>query len=231
MFRSQGKKVNEKKLSNIYSRHPCICISKGVEKDFRSTLSITNTTTIYNPIDQLQIMQSASDFDPDFDGYIIHVGSFKTQKAHEVLIRSYAKTQKTLPLLLLGEGALLESMKELVTSLDLDNHVHFLGFRKNPYPYIRKAKFMVLSSVFEGFGRVIAESLALGTPVISTDCPSGPSELLPPHNLVPVGDTDALAKKMDEAMVNASMYESVFDRELLPINIAQQYIEFMVSND
>ncbi|MEZ7501363.1 glycosyltransferase [Psychrobacter sp. Arc29] len=230
LFRSQGKKANDKRLSNIYSRHPCICISKGVEKDFRSTLGVTNTMTIYNPIDQRQIVQSASEFEPEFDSYIIHVGSFKTQKAHEVLIRSYAKTRKTLPLLLLGEGVLLESIKELVTSLGLDKHVHFLGFQKNPYPYIQKAQFMVLSSVFEGFGRVIAEALALGTPVISTDCPSGPSELLPPHNLVPVGDIDALAKKMNEAMEKADTYQSSFDRELLPINIAQQYIDFMRTN-
>jgi len=231
LFRSQGKKANEKRLSNIYSRHPCICISKGVEKDFQSTLGVTNTTTIYNPIDQIQIMQSASEFEPEFDSYIVHVGSFKTQKAHEVLLRSYAKTKKTVPLLLLGEGALLEQMKTLVISLGLDHHVYFLGFQKNPYPYIRKAKFMVLSSIFEGFGRVIAESLALGTPVISTDCPSGPSELLPSYNLVPVGDVDALAEKMDEAMVDASMYESAFDNELLPTNIAQQYIEFMATNN
>jgi len=231
LFRSQGKKANEKRLSNIYSRHPCICISKGVEKDFQSTLGVTNTTTIYNPIDQIQIIQSASEFEPEFDSYIIHVGSFKTQKAHEVLLRSYSKTKKTVPLLLLGEGALLEQMKTLVTSLGLDHHVHFLGFQRNPYPYIRKAKFMVLSSIFEGFGRVIAESLALGTPVISTDCPSGPSELIPSYNLVPVGDVDALAKKMDEAMVDASIYESPFDNKLLPMNIAQQYIEFIVSNN
>ncbi|WP_201588413.1 glycosyltransferase [Psychrobacter sp. Pi2-51] len=231
LFRSEGKKVGEKKLSNIYSRHPCICVSQGVEKDFQSTLAVTNTTTIYNPIDQIQIMESASEFKPEFDDYIIHVGSFKTQKAHEVLLKSYAKTSKTLPLLLLGEGALLESMKELTTSLGLDNNVHFLGFQKNPYPYIQKARFMVLSSVFKGFGRVIAESLALGTPVISTDCPSGPRELLPPYNLVSVGDIDALAKKMDEAMANADIYQSSFDDELLPIKIAQQYIAFMTKSD
>lgn len=230
LFKSRGKKISKKKIRNIYSKHPCVCVSQGVESDFQSTLTLNNTTTIYNPVDQRQIVQSVSELEPDFDHYIIHVGSFKIQKAHEVLIRSYAKTQKTLPLLLLGEGVLIESMKELVTSLDLDNHVHFLGFQKNPYPYIRKAKFMVFSSVFDGFGRVIAEALALGTPVISTECPSGPSELLPPHNLVPVGDVDALAKKMDEAMEKADIYQSSFDRELLPINIAQQYIDFMRTN-
>lgn len=231
LHRSQGKKIIETDLSNVYSCHPCICISRGVEKDFQSTLSIVNTTTIYNPIDQVQINQLASEFEPEFDNYIVHVGSFKTQKDHETLIRSYAKTQKILPLLLLGEGALLDSMKELTISLNLEKHVYFQGFQKNPYPYIKKAKFMVLSSVFEGFGRVIAESLALGTPVISTDCLSGPSELLPPQNLTPVGDVNLLASKMDEVMIDVNTYRSFFDEKLLPTNIARQYIEFMTMND
>nr|WP_317198893.1 glycosyltransferase [uncultured Psychrobacter sp.] len=231
MFRDQGKIVEESKISHYYSKHPCICISKGVEKDFQSTLSIANTTTIYNPIDQIQINKMASDFKPSYSSYIIHVGSFKTQKAHEMLIRSYAKTQKKLPLLLLGEGALFDSMKELVVSLNLEDKVHFLGFQKNPYPYIKHAHFMVLSSVFEGFGRVIAESLALDTPVISTDCPSGPSELLPPNNLVPVGDTDALAQKMNEAMDDINVFRTTFDKQLSPTNIARQYKEFMNISD
>ena len=86
---------------------------------------------------------------------------------------------------------------------------------------------MILSSVFEGFGRVIAESIALGTPVISTDCPSGPSELLSSDNLVAVGDTTALAQKIDEAMIDASPFSTTFDDQLLPTNIARQYISYM----
>jgi glycosyltransferase involved in cell wall biosynthesis len=118
----------------------------------------------------------------------------------------------------------------LVVELNLEEKVVFLGFQENPFPYIKHAKFKVLTSDWEGFALVIAEALVLGTPVISTDCPSGPSELLPPHNLVPVGDIDTLAKKMDEAMEKADRYQSSFDKELLPINIAQQYIDFMRTN-
>lgn len=221
------KLMSRSTLSKVYSQHPCICISEGVEKDFRQTLDVTNTTTIYNPIDKQQVIELSQDFVPEYKDYIIHVGSFKAQKAHDILIKAYAKTKMTFPLLLLGKGSLMSSMQELTKSLGIDDRVIFMGFKKNPYPYIKKARFMVLSSNFEGFGRVIAESLAVGTPVISTDCPSGPSELLPLNNLVPVSDIDALANKLDQAMADITPYKSEFDERLLPSKIAKMYLEFM----
>ncbi|MBP0556258.1 glycosyltransferase, partial [Mycobacterium tuberculosis] len=92
----------------------------------------------------------------------------------------------------------------LAVDLEISDKVVFTGFKSNPYPYIKHAKCLVLSSRFEGFGRVIAEALAVDTPVISTDCPYGPSELLPKQNLVPVDDIDALAQLLEQAMANPS---------------------------
>lgn len=215
-------------LRDVYSKHPCICVSHGVEQDLNKSLGLTNTKTIYNPIDSHQIKLLGQQQNPgELGDYILHVGSFKKQKAHDVLIKAYAKTDMSLPLVLLGKGKLLQQIKDLVSSLGLDDKVKFIGFHNNPYPYIKNAKVMVLSSKFEGFGLVIAEALVLDTPVISTDCPSGPSELLPENNLVPVGDVDALAQKIKAAMTSPTDYIVPFDTKFLPVNIAAQYIDLV----
>ncbi|MDN5802076.1 MAG: glycosyltransferase, partial [Psychrobacter sp.] len=69
-------------------------------------------------------------------------------------------------------------------------------------------------------------SLALGTPVISTDCPSGPSELLPKNNLMPMKDVDAIANKLSQAINNPQQFQAAFDDALLPVKIAKKYVEF-----
>lgn len=224
--RNKNKLV--KRFQKIYSNHPCVCVSKGVELDLQDTLGhAVTTTTIYNAFDQPAIQEMAQDFEPEYTNYILHVGKFKYAKAHDVLIRAYAKSSRRYPLLLLGQGKLKPQMEALAGSLGLQDEVHFLGFKKNPYPYMKHAKFSVLSSRFEGFVRVVAESLALGTPVISTDCPSGPNELLPKNNLVPVDDVNALAQKMDEAMQNPAAFYVPFDKKFLPSNVARQFVEYM----
>ena len=97
---------------------------------------------------------------------------------------------------MVGTGELLEASKKLVKDLGIEDKVIFTGFKKNPYPYMKHAKLMVLSSDFEGLGLVILEALALGTPVISTDCPSGPNEILANQYLVAVQDVDELASRI-----------------------------------
>ncbi len=196
-------------LGQIYRAKPCIGVSQGVTDDFLALFgNDSRIQTIYNPIDADGIIADAKAYQPPHQGYIVHVGKFKQQKRHDILIRAYAKSQRLKPLVLVGTGPLLEQSKQLVHELGLDQQVIFAGFQKNPYPWILQADFMVLSSGFEGLGLVILESIALGTPVISTDCPSGPAEILPPQNLVPVQDIDTLAAKIDEACGNPKTYLS-----------------------
>lgn len=197
-------------MNATYSKKPLVALSHGLEQDMRKLLDYPPvTTTINNPFDKKRILQMAEQALPNnithdtkqviMDGeYLIHVGFFKPQKAHDVLLKSYAKSSKKYPLLLLGKGELFEQMQQLAKDLGIENKVHFLGFHSNPYPFIKHAKAMVLSSHYEGFVRVVVESLVIGTPVISTDCPFGPDEVLPKQNLVPVNDVDAMAKKMTE---------------------------------
>lgn len=196
-------------LGQIYRAKPCIGVSQGVTDDFLALFgNDSRIQTIYNPIDADSIIADAKAYQPPQQGYIVHVGKFKQQKRHDILIRAYAKSQRLKPLVLVGTGPLLEQSKQLVHELGLEQQIIFAGFQKNPYPWIFQADFMVLSSDFEGLGLVILESIALGTPVISTDCPSGPAEILPPQNLVPVKDIDALAAKIDEACQAPAKFSS-----------------------
>ncbi|WP_201590803.1 glycosyltransferase [Psychrobacter fozii] len=230
LYKFQQADIGHQKKENftkIYSKNPCACVSNGVQKDFLENFGdITPTIAIHNPIDRDCIRKLGDAFVPEYENYIIHVGSFKEAKRHDVLLRAYAKTDQSLPLLLLGKGKLKNDIEQLVVELNLEDKVVFLGFHENPFPYIKHARFKVLTSDWEGFALVIAESQVLGTPVISTDCPSGPSELLPQNNLMPMRDIDAIAAKLSLAMKNSEQFHSEFNEALLPITIAKKYIEF-----
>lgn len=217
----------KKRMVEIYAKHPCVCVSEGAQKDFiKSFGHITPTIAIHNPIDRDSIQKQADAFVPVYQNYIIHVGSFKDAKRHDLLVKAYAQTDQSMKLLLLGQGKHKNETEQLVTELNLTDKVVFLGFRDNPFPYIKHAQFKILTSDWEGFALVIAEALVLGTPVISTNCPSGPSELLPQNNLMPMGNVGAIAEKMRQAMNNPQEFHAPFNESLLPVKIAEKYVEF-----
>lgn len=219
-----------KELTKIYLAKPCVAVSQGVEKDFIEVFGRkSKITTIYNPIDVKQVVSTASEYVPDIDPpYIVNVGKFKQQKRHDVLIKAYAKANVQEKLVLVGTGELLEASKKLVKDLGIEDKVVFTGFKKNPYPYMKHAKFMVLSSDFEGLGLVILESLALGTPVISTDCPSGPNEILPSDSLVKPGDISALSDKISAYAQQTDNNPVSLDRKFLPDYAASQYLDLII---
>lgn len=221
-------------LKMVYGAHPCSCVSAGARQDLLSLIGygLNRTTTIYNPCDVNAIKQAAVER-VDIEklgltdkGYMIHVGSFDTMKGHRDLLQAYAKTAQKLPLVLVGKGKLESEIKQLALQLNIDKCVKFLGFQSNPYPLIASAALMILSSKFEGFGYVIVEAQALGVPVISTDCPFGPRELLPAKNLISVGDIDGLALLIDQAIADLTLYTVPLNQRLLPNHIAQQYLAF-----
>lgn len=230
--------LTDKLLTQVYSGYHVVAVSQGVHQDFRNIVhNMKSLTTIYNPIDRTHILQSAIQIDikssyPKLaDGYLIHVGKFKTQKDHITLIQAYAKTNQLIPLVLVGTGPLQAESEALCQTLGIAEHVFFAGFQSNPYPWIAAATAMVLSSIYEGFGLVIGEALALGIPVISTDCESGPRELLPTQNLVPIQDSEALSKKMHDIMRYPSHYVSDFNNEFLPEKVATSYLKITASRD
>jgi glycosyltransferase involved in cell wall biosynthesis len=186
-------KYNE--VFKIYSKKPVICVSQGVAENFKKLFPAHQECyQIYNPINVDLINAYADDYDDiPYEDYIVHVGKFKQEKRHDILIKAYAKSNTNKLLVLVGQGALEGECRDLVAQLDLKDKVVFAGFHANPYPLIKNANLLVLSSDFEGLPTVLLESLALGTPAISSNCRSGPSEILPSSNLFPPGDIDSLA--------------------------------------
>lgn len=135
---------------------------------------------------------------------LLAVGTLKAVKRHDLLIRAFAKLPRAdATLCILGEGQERASLETLICSLGLQDRVLLAGYQADPAPWYAHAHLFVLSSDYEGFGNVIVEALEHGLPVVSTNCPTGPHEILEDGKygtLVPVGDVEALARAMDDAL-------------------------------
>ncbi len=164
-----------------------------------------STQVIYNPVVTPSLFVKAMEsvqhrwLQPEATiPVIIGVGRLIPQKDFPTLIRAFAQVQAQRParLMILGVGDELAMLQSLVQSLSLTDVVNFVGFVENPFAYMAKAAVCVLSSLGEGFGNVLVESMAVGVPVVSTDCPSGPAEILADGQfgpLVAMGDVAGMA--------------------------------------
>lgn len=224
--------VNFKEYKSLYEGQSLVCVSKGVMADLSEVLKgqpPEKLRYIYNPVDQAFIENAAKDSPKQLptSDYIVHVGSFSPSKRHDLLIQAYAESGIKKPLLLVGKGKLEQELKLLVAKLGLENRVIFCGFQKNPYPFIKNASLMVLSSDYEGLPTVILEAISLGVPVVSTNCKSGPSEMLPPENLCDVGDLMGLMTLMKNAVLSPQSYVVALADEFMPEYACQQYLKLI----
>lgn len=189
----------------LYRRCPLIAVADGVADDLRISLGLGEApiTRIYNPFDLSAIRARAREtVELPTGKYVIHVGRFNAQKRHDVLLDAWARvaTPHRLVLLTRAEAAL----SDMIAKRGLTERVLIPGFQSNPYAWIAGAELLVLSSDHEGLPSVIIEAVAVGTPVVSTDCPSGPREILGRRFsdcLVPVGDAAALARAISRALM------------------------------
>jgi glycosyltransferase involved in cell wall biosynthesis len=196
-------------MSFVYPRADAIiAVSEGVADSVSNFLGYQRdrVRVIYNPVPTEEIRARAAE-NVDHEWYakreapiVVSAGRLTPQKDFPTLIRAFGILRRDIPakLAILGEGPERKTLENLIGELGLHNSVELLGFQENPYKYMARADLFVLSSVFEGFGMAIAEAMALGTPVVSTDCPSGPAELLKDHpeRLVPMGNPEAMAGAM-----------------------------------
>jgi len=185
-----------------------VAVSRGVAEDMSrlSGLAIDRFHVIHNPAATGRVIaRSGGELPITGNGpLILTVGNLKQVKRHDLLIRSFARLPApTAQLVILGEGTERSRLECLARELGVGDRIHMPGFQADPGPWYAAADLFVLSSDHEGFGNVIVEALEQGTPVVSTDCPSGPREILGDGTfgtLVRPGDVDALALAMEEAL-------------------------------
>lgn len=193
----------------LYGARPLVAVSHGVARDLRERLGCRGPiAVIANPFDAAQLRAAAAEPVPDLPDrpYVIHVGRFAAQKRHDLLLEAWARLDLPHRLVLLTPAD--PQLELLVRRHALEKRVLVAGFRANPYPWIARAELLVLCSDHEGLPNVLIEALLCGTPVVSTDCPSGPREILSgalAEYLVPCGDAAALAESIERVL--ASPYD------------------------
>jgi glycosyltransferase involved in cell wall biosynthesis len=213
-----------------------VAVSRGLKSWLESKLNIhpSKISVIYNPIDLSAINKSVKEPIDDVSFFkenvpvITSAGRLMPEKGHKYLIKAFALCCRKINsrLVILGEGPEESSLKRFAHSLGIHDKVIFLGFQNNPFKFFANSTLFVLPSKFEGFGNVIVEAMACGTPVISSDCPVGPREIIQNgHNgiLVPPRNPEALAVAMMKLLADDK------ERERLSTNACNGIEKYDVS--
>jgi glycosyltransferase involved in cell wall biosynthesis len=202
-----------------------IAVSRGAANDMARVARIPRECIqpIYNPFPLAEIVRLGSEppthpwFAPGEPAVILAAGRLSAQKDYPTLLRAFAsvRTRHLVRLVILGEGEELARILALADELGIRADIDLPGFSNHPYPLMARCRVFVLSSAWEGFGNVLVEALACGAQVVSTDCPSGPAEILEDGKygrLVPVGDTVALACAIEDALDHPLPVEDLRER-------------------
>lgn len=219
-----------------------ICVSKGVAEDLANItgLKATRFHIVRNPVITEKLYQLSKETvnHPWLTNkevpVILGIGRLTRQKDFGTLLKAFHIVQQDIPsrLIILGEGGMRRELTKLIRGLKLKEYVDLPGFTPNPYPYIKNADLFVLSSRWEGSPNALTEALALGVPVASTDCPSGPKEILQNGRfgpLVPPGDYKALAEAMIKVL-NSPLPSKIFQQAVAEYTVeesARRYLQIL----
>lgn len=197
-------------VRSLYNRARVVAVSRGVARDIEQTLAVAagSVCVIENPVVTPQLLAASASAPPhpwltggpEGRNTIVSVGRLDRDKDVATTLRALARTDDHVHLLIVGDGPERDALEQLTATLGLRARVEFVGQVLDPYPFIAHARCLVLSSRLEGLPTVLIEALALGCPVVSTDCETGPREVLDDGRfgtLVPVGDDEALAEAIE----------------------------------
>lgn len=217
-----------------------VACSRGVAQDLAQIGQLKNIRPINNPVISATLLAKAQEplehpwFQPGEPPVILGVGKLEPQKDFPTLIRAFAQVRRVQParLVILGWGPARSQLEALVKELSIEKDVDLPGYVYNPYAYMARAKVFALSSAWEGLPTVLIEAMALGTPVVSTNCPSGASEILNNGQyglLTSVGDAEALAEAFVNILSETSqpVVDSAWLNQFCLPTVTQQYCEVL----
>jgi len=217
-----------------------VAVSNGVKDGFRKTVGDDKSNhlkTIYNPVfDDSLYKKGREEIEEDYfekgKTTLINVARLEGQKNQQLLINAFQiafRQNNNLQLLIIGTGSLEKELRNQIDELGLQDKIYLLGFKQNPFAYIAKSDLFVLSSSYEGLPTVIIEALASGVNVVSTDCPSGPDEILEHGKygwLAENNNAGSLAASIEKALLNKYNPGFLQERAILfhKKNIIPQYL-------
>ncbi len=215
-----------------------VCVSSEIEEKLKNKYQFTNTKTIYNPIVFTEKVAEKPAAIPE--KYILFFGRLEEKiKNFSLLLNAFSKSkvyENGTKLLIIGDGSDKDFILTKIAALQLNNYVQVLPFQKNITPYIQHARCTILTSYFEGFPMAIIESLAVGTPVISVDCETGPKEIIQ-NNVnglfVPNHDDFLLSEAIKTMVENEKLYQNCKNNALKSVEhlslttIAQQWKQIL----
>ena len=219
-------KKQYKKYSKIFA------ITRVMKEEFINKVGIEKKKVelVYNPIDLKLIEKKAENVEKKYENYLkqdyfLQVSRLTQQKQPEHLVDIYYKLKQAgikEKLYFIGDGEKKEIIKQKIKEYNLENDIILLGQIENPYPFFKNAKLFVHTAKYEGLPTVLLESLALGTPVVSYDCPTGPRDILGKNSeygeLISLNDKDMFVEKVLELMNSKEKYEKYKKLSLIRAN-------------
>lgn len=219
-------------LLGTYKNKNIFFASIAVQKDFVEKMRIIPSfkSVLYDAIDIESIKERSRErVDINFP-YIINLGALSREKNHQLLIRTYAKLQLDEHLIILGEGKLRPKLEKLIQKLHIEHKVHLLGWKKNPYPYIRQASLFVSTLDNEALHGSVIESLVVGTPVVSTDSVGVREVLVAELSRYIVKNNRVLGAAIQSALNQYTSINEKYFNKFDYIRVAKQYLEVIQNN-